>query len=139
MVFLYFFFLMIRRPPRSTRTDTLFPYTTLFRSMWDAYDTRYIDYVGSWGPAILGHAHPEVIRAVQEAAVDGLSFGAPTEAEIEIAEAIVARIPSIEKVRLVSSGTEAHMSALRLARGFTGRSKITSSEEQRVGNTSAST
>src|SRR3546814_955255 len=106
MVFLYFFFLMIRRPPRSTRTDTLFPYTTLFRSMWDAYDTRYIDYVGSWGPAILGHAHPEVIRAVQEAAVDGLSFGAPTEAEIEIAEAIAARMPSIEKVRLVSSGTE---------------------------------
>src|SRR3546814_9893692 len=106
MVFLYFFFLMIRRPPRSTRTDTLFPYTTLFRSMWDADDTRYIDYVGSWGPAILGHAHPEVIRAVQEAAVDGLSFGAPTEAEIEIAEAIAARMPSIEKVRLVSSGTE---------------------------------
>ncbi|AEC22036.1 glutamate-1-semialdehyde 2,1-aminomutase [Pusillimonas sp. T7-7] len=92
--------------------------------VWDAEDTQYIDYVGSWGPAILGHAHPEVIRAVQEAAVDGLSFGAPTEAEIEIAEAIVARIPSIEKVRLVSSGTEATMSAIRLARGFTGRSKI---------------
>ncbi|MFW7341726.1 glutamate-1-semialdehyde 2,1-aminomutase [Pollutimonas sp. H1-120] len=92
--------------------------------MWDADDTRYIDYVGSWGPAILGHAHPEVIRAVQEAAKDGLSFGAPTEAEIEIAEAIAARIPSIEKVRLVSSGTEATMTAIRLARGFTGRSKI---------------
>ncbi len=92
--------------------------------IWDAEDTRYIDYVGSWGPAILGHAHPEVIRAVQEAAVDGLSFGAPTEAEIEIAEAIAARIPSIEKVRLVSSGTEATMTAIRLARGFTGRSKI---------------
>src|SRR5690606_1903280 len=75
-------------------------------------------------PAILGHAHPDVIRAVQEAAVDGLSFGAPTEAEIEIAEAIAARIPSIEKVRLVSSGTESTMSAIRLARGFTGRSKI---------------
>ncbi|NYT84102.1 glutamate-1-semialdehyde 2,1-aminomutase [Pollutimonas harenae] len=92
--------------------------------VWDAEDTQYIDYVGSWGPAILGHAHPEVIRAVQEAAIDGLSFGAPTEAEIEIAEAIVARLPSIEKVRLVSSGTEATMSAIRLARGFTGRSKI---------------
>src|SRR5690554_1524684 len=92
--------------------------------MWDAEGTRYIDYVGSWGPAILGHAHPEVIRAVQEAAVDGLSFGAPTEAEIEIAEVIAERIPSIEKVRLVSSGTEATMSAIRLARGFTGRNLI---------------
>lgn len=92
--------------------------------MWDADDVQYIDYVGSWGPAILGHAHPEVIRAVQEAAVNGLSFGAPTEAEIEIAEAIAARLPSIEKIRLVSSGTESTMTAIRLARGFTGRSKI---------------
>lgn len=92
--------------------------------MWDADGTRYIDYVGSWGPAILGHAHPEVIRSVQEAAVNGLSFGAPTEGEIEIAEAIAARIPSIEKVRLVSSGTEATMTAIRLARGYTKRSKI---------------
>ncbi|MEQ4618276.1 MAG: glutamate-1-semialdehyde 2,1-aminomutase [Corticimicrobacter sp.] len=90
----------------------------------DAEGTRYIDYIGSWGPAILGHAHPEVIRAVQEAAVNGLSFGAPTEAEIDIAEALIRRIPSIEQVRLVSSGTEATMSAIRLARGFTGRSKI---------------
>jgi glutamate-1-semialdehyde 2,1-aminomutase len=92
--------------------------------LWDADDVKYIDYVGSWGPAILGHAHPEVVRAVQEAAVNGLSFGAPTEGEIEIAEAIAERIPSIEKVRLVSSGTEATMSAIRLARGATGRSKI---------------
>jgi glutamate-1-semialdehyde 2,1-aminomutase len=92
--------------------------------MWDADGVQYIDYVGSWGPAILGHAHPEVIRAVQEAAVHGLSFGAPTEGEIEIAEAIAARLPSIEKVRLVSSGTEATMTAIRLARGATGRSKI---------------
>ena len=92
--------------------------------VWDAEDVRYIDYVGSWGPAILGHAHPDVVRVVQEAAVNGLSFGAPTEGEIEIAEAIAARIPSIEKVRLVSSGTEATMSAIRLARGYTGRSKI---------------
>jgi len=92
--------------------------------MWDANGSRYIDYIGSWGPAILGHAHPEVVRAVQEAAVHGLSFGAPTEAEIEIAEALIERLPSIEQVRLVSSGTEATMSAIRLARGYTGRSKI---------------
>lgn len=92
--------------------------------MWDAEGTRYIDYIGSWGPAILGHADPEVVRAVQDAAVGGLSFGAPTEAEIDIAEAIIERIPSIEQVRLVSSGTEATMSAIRLARGYTGRDKI---------------
>jgi len=92
--------------------------------VWDAEDTRYIDYVGSWGPAILGHAHPDVVRAVQEAAVHGLSFGAPTEAEILIAEALIARLPSLEQVRLVSSGTEATMSAIRLARGATGRPMI---------------
>jgi len=92
--------------------------------IWDAEGTRYIDYIGSWGPAILGHAHPEVVRAVQDAAARGLSFGAPTEAEIEIAEALIARLPSLEQVRLVSSGTEATMSAIRLARGFTGRAKI---------------
>ena len=91
---------------------------------WDAEDKRYIDYIGSWGPAILGHAHPEVVRAVQEAAVHGLSYGAPTEAEIEIAEILIARMPSIEQVRLVSSGTEATMTAIRLARGATGRNKI---------------
>ena len=92
--------------------------------VWDADDKRYIDYVGSWGPAILGHAHPDVVRAVQETAVHGLSFGAPTEIEIVMAETLVRRLPSIEMVRLVSSGTEATMSALRLARGFTNRSKI---------------
>ena len=92
--------------------------------LWDADGTRYIDYVGSWGPAIVGHAHPEVVQAVQRVASNGLSFGAPTELEIELAEALVRRLPSIELVRLVSSGTEATMSALRLARGFTGRSKI---------------
>ncbi|HLU00976.1 MAG TPA: glutamate-1-semialdehyde 2,1-aminomutase [Burkholderiaceae bacterium] len=92
--------------------------------VWDAEGKRYIDYVGSWGPAILGHAHPEVIKAVQQAAENGLSFGAPTEAEIQIAEAIVARLPSMEQVRLVSSGTEATMSAIRLARGYTGRARI---------------
>lgn len=91
---------------------------------WDAEDKRYIDYIGSWGPAILGHAHPEVVCAVQEAAVHGLSYGAPTEAEIIIAEMLVERLPSMELVRLVSSGTEATMSAIRLARGATGRKKI---------------
>ncbi|MFZ6799418.1 glutamate-1-semialdehyde 2,1-aminomutase [Undibacterium sp. Di24W] len=91
---------------------------------WDADDTRYIDYIGSWGPAILGHAHPEVIQAVQQAASQGLSFGAPTEAEILMAEEICKLVPSIEQVRLVSSGTEATMSALRLARGATKRDKI---------------
>jgi len=91
---------------------------------WDAEDKRYIDYIGSWGPAILGHAHPEVVKAVQEAAVHGLSYGAPTEAEIIIAEMLIERLPSMEQVRLVSSGTEATMSAIRLARGATGRNKI---------------
>ncbi|PTN11701.1 glutamate-1-semialdehyde 2,1-aminomutase [Nitrosomonas aestuarii] len=91
---------------------------------WDVDGKSYIDYVGSWGPLILGHAHPEVIRAVQATAEKGLTFGAPTEAELEIAELICKLIPSIEQIRLVSSGTEAGMSAIRLARGFTGRNKI---------------
>ena len=86
--------------------------------------TEYIDYVGSWGPAILGHAHPTVVRAVQEAAARGLSFGAPTEGETRFAEKLRAMYPSIEKVRCVSSGTEATMSALRAARGFTKRDLI---------------
>ena len=92
--------------------------------MWDAAGTRYIDYIGSWGPMILGHGHPAVIEAVQRAVAEGLSFGAPTEREIELAEAILALMPSMEMVRLVSSGTEAAMSALRLARGATGRKRI---------------
>ena len=91
---------------------------------WDADDKRYIDYIGSWGPAIVGHAHPAVISAVQAAAATGLSFGAPTEAEIVLAEEICRLMPSIEQVRLVSSGTESTMSALRLARGATGRDTI---------------
>ena len=91
---------------------------------WDAEGRRYIDYIGSWGPMILGHGHPAVLEAVQKAAADGFSFGAPTEREVELAEAIIALVPSVEQVRLVSSGTEAGMSALRLARGATGRSKI---------------
>lgn len=92
--------------------------------MWDAAGQRYIDYIGSWGPMILGHGHPAVIDAVQRAVTEGLSFGAPTEREIELAEAILALVPSMEMVRLVSSGTEAAMSALRLARGATGRKHI---------------
>ncbi len=85
---------------------------------------RYIDYVGSWGPMIVGHAHPEVIAAVREAAGRGLGYGAPTAAETEMAELICELVPSIEKVRMVNSGTEATMSAIRLARGFTGRDKV---------------
>ncbi|MDO4696488.1 MAG: glutamate-1-semialdehyde 2,1-aminomutase [Neisseria sp.] len=92
--------------------------------VWDEAGRRYIDYVGSWGPAIVGHAHPEVLEAVKEAAAGGLSFGAPTEGEIVIAEEIAKIVPSVERVRLVSSGTEATMSAIRLARGYTGRDKI---------------
>ncbi|WP_042299998.1 glutamate-1-semialdehyde 2,1-aminomutase [Paraburkholderia kururiensis] len=91
---------------------------------WDADGKRYIDYIGSWGPMIVGHVHPEVLEAVQRTLVKGFSFGAPTEAEIEIAEVICKLVPSMEQVRMVSSGTEATMSALRLARGFTNRSRI---------------
>ncbi|SEM93004.1 glutamate-1-semialdehyde 2,1-aminomutase [Nitrosomonas marina] len=92
--------------------------------VWDVDGKSYIDYVGSWGPLILGHAHPDVVKAVQKTSENGLTFGAPTEAELEIAELICKLVPSIEQVRLVSSGTEAGMSAIRLARGFTGRNKI---------------
>jgi glutamate-1-semialdehyde 2,1-aminomutase len=96
---------------------------------WDADGKRYIDYIGSWGPMIAGHSHPLVVKAVQDAAARGLSFGAPTEAEVQMAELLVKLVPSMEQVRLVSSGTEAAMSALRLARGATrgpsgGRRKI---------------
>ena len=91
---------------------------------WDANGQRYIDYIGSWGPMILGHGHPAVLDAVQRAAVEGFSFGAPTEREIELAEAILSHVPSMDMVRLVSSGTEAAMTAIRLARGATGRRKL---------------
>jgi glutamate-1-semialdehyde 2,1-aminomutase len=91
---------------------------------WDANDTRYIDYIGSWGPMILGHGHPAIVQAVQNAALEGFSFGAPTEREIELAEEILRLVPSMDMVRLVSSGTEAAMTAIRLARGATGRSKF---------------
>ncbi|HEX6571523.1 MAG TPA: glutamate-1-semialdehyde 2,1-aminomutase [Steroidobacteraceae bacterium] len=92
--------------------------------VWSAEGREYIDYVGSWGPMILGHAHPDVIRAVQQAAEHGLSFGAPTEIETTVARKVIELVPSIELVRMCSSGTEATMSAIRLARGFTGRQKI---------------
>ncbi|TDY00465.1 glutamate-1-semialdehyde 2,1-aminomutase [Thiohalophilus thiocyanatoxydans] len=92
--------------------------------MFDEDDNKYIDYVGSWGPMILGHNHPEVIRAVEAALHNGLSFGAPTELETQMADKVCELVPSVEMVRMVNSGTEATMSALRVARGFTGRDKI---------------
>jgi len=91
---------------------------------WDANGQRYIDYIGSWGPMILGHGHPAVLEAVQKAVLDGFSYGAPTEREVDLAQEIIDLVPSMEMVRLVSSGTEAAMSAIRLARGATGRNKV---------------
>ena len=91
---------------------------------WDQNDQQFTDYIGSWGPMILGHGHPEVIETVQAAVLEGFSFGAPTEREVVLAEKIRELMPSMDMVRLVSSGTEAGMSALRLARGYTGRNKI---------------
>src|SRR5688572_12485591 len=92
--------------------------------IWDVDGRAYIDYVGSWGPLVVSHAHPAVLRAVKQASGRGLSFGAPTAAELEMAELLVRLLPALEQVRLVSSGTEATMSAVRLARGYTGRSRI---------------
>jgi glutamate-1-semialdehyde 2,1-aminomutase len=92
--------------------------------IWDADGRSFIDYVGSWGPMILGHAHPAVLEAVLEAAARGTSYGAPCALEVELAERVVRHVPSVERVRFVSSGTEATMSALRVARGFTGRGKV---------------
>src|SRR5437763_12433622 len=92
--------------------------------VWDVDGNQYLDYVGSWGPLILGHAHPEVVEAVEKANRDGASFGACTPAEAELAEAVIDAFPSVEKIRFVSSGTEATMSAIRLARAFTNRKYI---------------
>src|SRR6476620_2357223 len=92
--------------------------------LFDVDGNEYIDYVGSWGPLLLGHRHPEIVGALERALCIGTSFGAPTEQEVELAEAIVDAVPSIEMVRLVNSGTEATMSAIRVARGFTGRDLI---------------
>jgi len=91
---------------------------------WDANGVRFIDYIGSWGPMILGHSHPDVLKAVQDASLQGFSFGAPTQREVELVEFLIHLTPSMEMVRLVSSGTEAAMSAIRLARGATGRNKF---------------
>ena len=101
--------------------------------MWDAEGKQFIDYIGSWGPMILGHNHPAVIKAVEEAVEKGLSFGAVTEGETELAEEIVKIMPNIEQVRLVSSGTEAGMSAIRLARGYTGRNGRTYRQASGIG------
>src|SRR5262245_49248887 len=92
--------------------------------MWDVDGKEYVDYVGSWGPLIFGHRPPEVVQALRAVLDIGTSFGAPTEREVEIAELITKLVPSVEKVRLVNSGTEATLSAIRLARGFTGRDRI---------------
>ncbi len=104
--------------------DPLFIERAQGAHLWDADGNTYVDYVGSWGPMILGHCHPEVLEAIEKALSRGSSFGAPTDLEIELAELIVERIPSVEMVRMVSSGTEATMSAIRLARGVTGRDRI---------------
>lgn len=109
---------------RSVGGTPIFFKKGLGSKLWDVDGKEYIDYINSWGPMILGHAHPEVIEAVQKAAANSLSFGAPTGLELEIAELINKLVPSMEQVRLTSSGTEATMSAIRTARGFTGRDKI---------------
>jgi glutamate-1-semialdehyde 2,1-aminomutase len=109
---------------RSVGGTPIFFKKGLGSKLWDVDGKEYIDYINSWGPMILGHAHPEVIAAVQQAAANSLSFGAPTGLELEMAELLNALLPSMEQVRLVSSGTEATMSAIRVARGFTKRSKI---------------
>ena len=109
---------------RSVGGTPIFFKKGLGSKLWDVDGKEYIDYINSWGPMILGHAHPQVIKAVQEVAENSLSFGAPTGLELEMAELINKLVPSMEQVRLVSSGTEATMSAIRVARGFTGRDKI---------------
>ena len=112
------------RACRSVGMDPLFIKRAEGCYLWDADDNRYIDYVCSWGPMILGHSHPEVISAIKETLSHGTSFGAPTELEVEMARLIVDMVPSVEMVRMVNSGTEATMSAIRLARGYTRRDKI---------------
>ncbi len=109
---------------KSVGTDPLFIKNASGPRIYDVDGNEFIDYVGSWGPMILGHCHPKVISAVKSAVDNGCSFGAPTELEITLAEMVIKAVPSIEMVRMVSSGTEATMSAIRLARGFTGRDKI---------------
>lgn len=117
----------VNSPVRAFRAvggDPLFIERAQGAHIWDADGNRYIDYVCSWGPMILGHRHPEVVEAIEKALARGTSFGAPTDLEVELAELIVERIPSVEMVRMVNSGTEATMSAIRLARGVTGRERV---------------
>jgi glutamate-1-semialdehyde 2,1-aminomutase len=109
---------------KSVGCDPIFIARAAGSKIFDADDNSYIDYVGSWGPMILGHCHPKVVEAIQKTAASGASFGAPTARETQLAEMVCAAYPNIEKVRMVSSGTEATMSAIRLARGYTGRDKI---------------
>ena len=112
------------RACRSVGCDPIFITRAKGSSVFDADGNEYVDFVCSWGPMIMGHSHPDIIEAVQKAAVDGTSFGAPTPSEIELAAMVVEAVPSIEKVRFVNSGTEATMSAVRLARGYTGRDVV---------------
>lgn len=117
----------VNSPVRAFRSVGLTPYYVERAEGCRIYDIdghSYIDYIGSWGPLILGHAHPAIIETIQQTAAKGTSFGAPTQLETEMAKLVCERVPSIEMIRMVNSGTEATMSALRLARGFTGRSKI---------------
>ena len=117
----------VNSPVRAFRAvggDPLFIQRAQGAHLWDADGNRYIDYVCSWGPMILGHRHPEVVEAIEKALARGTSFGAPTDLEVELAELIVERMPSVEMVRMVNSGTEATMSAIRLARGVTGRDRV---------------
>jgi glutamate-1-semialdehyde 2,1-aminomutase len=112
------------RAGRAVGVDPIFIQRADRCYLWDMEGKRYIDYVASWGPMILGHRHPEVIQAINDALENGTSYGAPTELELNLAKMIVEIVPSIEMVRMVNSGTEATMSAIRLARGFTGRNMI---------------
>lgn len=112
------------RACRSVGCDPVFITKAAGASLWDADGNTYIDFVGSWGPMIMGHAHPEIIKAVAAAASSGTSFGAPTPAEIDLAAMVVEALPAVEKVRFVNSGTEATMSAIRLARGYTGKKVV---------------
>ena len=112
------------RAMRSVGRDPLFMERAAGPLMWDVDGNEFVDYVGSWGPMILGHGHPAVVAALQEQVLKGTSFGTPSELEVEMARRIVEAVPSIEMVRMINSGTEATMSALRVARGFTGRERI---------------
>ncbi len=112
------------RACRAVGADPLFVVQGDGPAIWDADGNRYLDLIGSWGPLILGHGHPEILDAIKDALSSGTTFGAPTEVEVRFAETLRAAVPSMEMIRAVSSGTEATMSALRLARGFTGRAKI---------------